>query len=274
MEFREVKDHIPEEDGTINIYHCKTGKGNDRLYLTRKGSTLLCYCHHCGDKGVFNLERRHESSYTGHYDKKLSDVKSKKVEYPVDSTFVMSEWSLPARNWLEKYGLDSHDASRGGLAYSPYRNRVIIPGWRIDNNDIGLIQMRSLDGSEPKYYNLHSRVPCTALEICVGSDPVPDKLVLVEDMLSCLKVSHVADSMCLFGTNMADQLVTHYLKTMSHKYEAIVVWLDNDNTQVRKKRLEIFKKLSTYGDTKVVTDLSDPKGYDAEKIREVLWNTL
>lgn len=47
----------PTEPGTVNVFHCKAGRNNDRLYITRcydDPYRIVAYCHHCGCSGVFS----------------------------------------------------------------------------------------------------------------------------------------------------------------------------------------------------------------------------
>ena len=49
-------DMAPESPGTVNIFHCKQGPGNDRLYITRKeDGNIVAYCHHCGSRGAHRV---------------------------------------------------------------------------------------------------------------------------------------------------------------------------------------------------------------------------
>lgn len=56
----------------VHIHHCKTGRGNDRLYIKRDyDGTVVGYCHHCGARG------RHSPGTKGVFHSRLSSLSRK-----------------------------------------------------------------------------------------------------------------------------------------------------------------------------------------------------
>jgi hypothetical protein len=92
-------------------------------------------------------------------------------------------------------------------------------------------------------------------------------VVLVEDMLSALKVSQIASAFVLGGTAIKDEQLRHLLKSFN-KFD---IMLDNDNWQVKTNQYKLYKKLSLFSrDVRVIEVDKDPKEYSLDELKELL----
>jgi hypothetical protein len=87
-------------------------------------------------------------------------------------------------------------------------------------------------------------------------------LVLVEDIISAIKVGHITPTLCLFGSNISlKRLAT--LKQLG--YNKIIIWLDWDKKEyaINASRLAQSIGLQTH----VIHTQLDPKEYSIEEIK-------
>lgn len=90
--------------------------------------------------------------------------------------------------------------------------------------------------------------------------------VLVEDALSAEKVSKFCDSIALLTTTADDVLKDKLIG----KYDHVIIWLDDDNTDVRIKQLDLQRILDPYFHVSVVRTSKDPKRHSREEIKDVI----
>ena len=91
-----------------------------------------------------------------------------------------------------------------------------------------------------------------------------EKIVLVEDAFSCIKVGEVAACWALNGTALTEE-VTKKLTRMSE----VTVWMDPDSPG-RRAAVKIKKALGSITRVKIITSDRDPKYYTIEEIKEIL----
>lgn len=91
----------------------------------------------------------------------------------------------------------------------------------------------------------------------------PNELVLVEDILSAIKVSLIGKrAMPLFGTNIRGRL--HQLKLL----DKVIIFLDND---MHQHSIKEAKNLDFYGiNTRVILSDKDPKEYTFQELKGIL----
>jgi hypothetical protein len=239
---------------TCHIHHCKLGKGNDRLYITRTpdGRSLLAFCHHCGGKGVYHFAGWVSTRAVA---KPLPTASG--VCLPYDAT---PELPLAAEHWLKSYDIQPPDWNRHGIVYSKWKGRLILPNYR--NGKLLSYAARSLDGSKPKYLTVGSTRIGKLVER--GSS----RLALVEDFLSAIKCGHHCDSYALGGVHLSDEAFDLILK---NNYTHYSVFLDNDNRKVRLQQLKLFTRLQPHGIVEVVKADRDPKEHTHEELEDILW---
>lgn len=90
-------------------------------------------------------------------------------------------------------------------------------------------------------------------------------LVLVEDLISAVKVGHISPTLCLFGSNISlKRLAT--LKLLG--YNEVIIWLDWDKKEYAIKASQLAQSIGLQ--SRVIHTKLDPKDYSTEEIRELL----
>lgn len=102
-----------------------------------------------------------------------------------------------------------------------------------------------------------------------GNNHFPNSIVLVEDIISGMKVGHIHPTLCLFGSNISlKRLAT--LKLLG--YNEVVIWLDWDK---KEYAIEAAGRAQSIGLTaRVIHTKLDPKDYDYANIREILTRSI
>jgi hypothetical protein len=207
------------------------------------------YCFSCGFwKGKSSFTRKKPVAGT------VLAQQSKGLSLPDDSTL-----SLPpcAYNWLTKYitGKEIRDNrfvwSDKGIPFGTnmYSECLIMPVYDPYGNLL-LYQARHFGGDDslPKYFTKGR--PDEVLHI-LGKNEGP--VVLVEDLISAIKVSRVQRSMPLFGSNLSLSTCGR-LATIT---DSLIIWLDNDKLREAHR---LARRYSTFFTSiEVISTTSDPK---------------
>lgn len=261
-----VKDHVPSNPGTVNVHHCKEGRGNDKMYVTLQpdNNTILVYCHHCHGKGRFNKRgRKHTGGAHAH---RIMSYPKETVAFPSAATWETKVWHRDATHWICQYGLTDDELKDNYIAYDPSRHALLLPVVSTAG-EVEVIQYRNLNhkkDGKPKYLTEAKR----GGQSWFRSRGVGDPLVLTEDMLSAIKVARVTSSIALLGTSLRHDLLNHL--TTNDTHGTIVVWLDDDNPQVRANQYEIAKQLELTHEVAVIHGQRQPKELTTTAITEVL----
>ena len=98
-----------------------------------------------------------------------------------------------------------------------------------------------------------------------GISGVPNSIVLVEDLISAVKVGHITPTLCLFGSNISlKRLAT--LKLLG--YNEVIIWLDWDKKEYAIKAAQQAQSIGLQA--RVIHTKLDPKEYDYETIKLAL----
>lgn len=280
-----VPDTVGEQ---VAIHHCKSGKGNDKLFIKRIDNGAIAYCHHCGQRGYASLralghgpyKARSSVSYASRSSKHAStsyifgrdrssesstgEDSSTACRYPSDARNQVKHWSSnEAKIWILKYGLSMDTINTAGICWSDKFSSILFP--RFYNGDMVAFQARKFpyDGG-PKYMTYgDSNSLYDPLKGSTGGST----LVLVEDYLSGLKVSQIAPAFVLNGTGLKDAQLSRLLQD----YSKFVIMLDNDNWQVKTAQMKLHKRISTYAKACSVVELErDPKEYGLADLQIIL----
>ena len=95
-----------------------------------------------------------------------------------------------------------------------------------------------------------------------------DKIVIVEDIISAIKVGRQEQALALMSTS-----ITQRMKLVLSKYGMFYIWLDMDNDQVINNAIKLLKTLGIFGTTKLLYTPNDPKEYDDTTIAGFLYAT-
>lgn len=246
------------EGETTNVHHCKHGRNNDRCYVTNKGDCYLFYCHHCGATGRLGTK-------LAAYKKKTS-----KRETALPKTFLMpasaeanvSKWPIEARMWPQRASLTTKQIEEVGMVWDERTGRVCLPV-SFEGMYRGYVA-RLIKGDGPKYLARRNDInKFIYAKHCNNSGSV----VLVEDILSCIKLYYCGyNAVALQGTAIDDSLLNY----VTSNYNDFIIWLDNDNAQVKMNQIKLQKKLSLFGNTKMIKTDKDPKEHSKEEIEKCL----
>lgn len=247
-----------DDDETVQVHHCKEGKDNDRCYVTRRGDTTLVHCFHCGGSGSVRdrFSRVKSAKAKGKTDGKNSTVPPKRAPY--DITYTPTEWSVDALGWVGGAGLTTGEISKYGIGYSPSRGRVYIPLMR-EGTRVGWLA-RKIEADGPKY--LQWKEGEFAFFINNGGDVC----VIVEDILSAIKIGRKYSVIALLGTSLSG----YALSKIATLFSEYVVWMDNDNPEVKMKQVQVKNILEDFADVRIVKTDKDPKEYSDEQIKNYL----
>lgn len=249
------------ENTTVNIHHCKSGHNNDRLYITNKGDVVVAYCHHCKYKGSWKVKRAAYKKHVAAIGKKSYHHLSGNL--PADLLIATDKWPIKAIKWALDAGLTTADILSNGFGYSPKLNRVVIP---IIHNGYKGYTARRLDGDGPKYLNAYKDgKDGFVFTKRVGTSKV---LVIVEDILSTIRVAGAGyNAVALLGTSLDQNIINLIL---AEGYTDFILWLDNDNPDVKLQQARIKQTLELFGKCNLVKTDNDPKSYTNKEIESIL----
>lgn len=172
---------------------------------------------------------------------------------------VTSELPFEARVWLGQYSLARLDIQENSIMWSPHWSRIIFPYF----DDTGLIAWQGRyvgeDKTKAKWFSqgkIHEIIH--PIKICKR------EAVLVEDIISAIKVSKVVGSIPIFGSSVS----TQHLLRLKKIVDRVWYWLDPD---MRTKSVSMASTARLYGlDAKVIFSDKDPKEESIETIRAKL----
>ena len=207
-------------------------------------SDLHCYCFRCG----YSSGRK---SFTRTEQKPTSQI-----VLPSDVT---TELPFEAKDWLKQYQLTRLDTNRNHIMWSDKWSRIIFPYF--NESELLAWQGRYVgeDKSKAKWFSqgkIH--------EIIHPIKVVARKAILVEDIVSAIKLSNYTGAIPLFGSSLSTQQILR-LKTVVNE---VWLWLDPD---VRNKSVKFAHVCNLLGLTAhVIFSDKDPKEHDHTDIANIL----
>lgn len=231
---------------------CPESNGTDhklRLWIANNGDHVVYYCHHCGEKASTKAKGSlfHETVKTPYNS-------PKDVQCPVDCALRLPGEALL---FLFKYGISPEDLKYHRISYSPSLNRVVFP---IINDQQELVhwQGRALGNGKPKWLGNTGTAQPWYSDI-----EGPRTIVIVEDIISAIKVNHIINSVALLGTYIKD----HDFQLIAETFDKVFVWFDADATG---KALRLTNRFSLYTKAHTLMTPQDPKCYSDEEIRNLV----
>ncbi len=182
-----------------------------------------------------------------------------------------------ARLWLGKYGITEREIVRNRLLWSSYWNQLIFPYFYKYGN-LAAWQGRGFPlpttevGHERKYKKWFSQGNLQKLYHILPAAEHYERIVVVEDIVSAIKVSRCSDvvsgrltgAMPLFGNDLALERIT----TLCKLTKKLSLWLDPN---MREKAVRLAVKARQYGlSANVIFSERDPKEESDERIKELL----
>jgi hypothetical protein len=253
-----------EVDEQTNVFHCKEGRGNDRLYIKRTVDGYLFNCFHCGKSGGIRAASVEGERVTVRPTRHKTRPVPTGARLPADVTGEWGSWHPRARGLVVRY-ITKQEVADHGLLYSPSLRRVVLPVY----DSLGLVgyQTRKLfdDDGGGKYLTF-TRRPQDFHMVCDGSER-NTTVVIVEDALSAIKCSRYVASAALFGVSLKDSM----LARLARRYANYLIFLDDDNAQVKMAALKIKRRLTMFGDCAIISGVGcDPKECDDDTLKGLI----
>ena len=170
-----------------------------------------------------------------------------------------------AIDWLRLYGINDAEIEQHHIGWSKNHERVIFPVFDSFDNLL-MWQGRYIPTSvgRPSQPKCFTQGFAESVYHIVG-DPDDTSLCIVEDILSCIKVSRVMPCMPLWGSVIS----TKRLVNLTDVVESLVIWLDHDKQDYAIKRALYARPLFN-DNVRVVATKYDPKVYGTEEIEKLV----
>lgn len=216
------------------------------------------YCFKCNyyaqDKGNLNVSMLAQKLQSEKQEQEKDSSNAVSISLPSDYSI-----NLPAEavRWLDQYDITKQEMHRNRIGWSKSRDTLVFPVFA--SGELIFAQERFF--SHPKMrYKTHGATEDTFHFM----GPRTNNLVLVEDLVSAIKVSRQFQAMPLWGSSISQDRILRLARFFDH----ITVWLDNDKASYAIRRAAHMKPYFTKVST-VVTEY-DPKAYTNEEIKEFL----
>ena len=218
--------------------------GNDRsgdnLAVYSDGHT---YCFRCG----FHSNRTRISEPIKRNEKT--------VVLPADIT---TELPYEARVWLGRYSLSRLDLTSNNVMYSPSLQRIVFPYF--DQTGLLAWQGRYVGTEDKAKWWSQGKIHEIIHPININNG----EAVLVEDIISAIKVSKIKGAIPIFGSSISAK---HFLR-LKQVVGRVWLWLDPD---MRSKSVKMASLANLLGlEAIVVFSDKDPKDYTHEEIKTFL----
>lgn len=187
----------------------------------------------------------------------IQEIKTPIVNLPED---VESSYPDHALKWMDQYGFNRNSLLRHGIMWSESTQLLIFPYYM--DGFLFAWQGRYFgpNPDHPKWLT-YGKIHDYDYILSPESD---GPLILVEDIVSAIKLSKYESTLPLFGSYISSKR----LQQLSKYYSTIIIWLDPD----KKKEALQFQKIGLQYCVNVYVVLSDkdPKELDYTQLEEIL----
>lgn len=199
-------------------------------------------------------------SYNTNYKPKVG--KGKPCKLPLDCSYMLP---YIAMNWLYRYGITLDLVNKYQLQWSETYDggRLIIPNYSDDGKLLGFQGRDVREYYEDKYSSRGSKsfLRSKNQELNI----INHGCVIVEDVMSCIKVGEVTACVALQGNTISDEKILE----LALQYEWFLLWLDKD-LGGDLGTINILPRLRRYRYAASITTEYDPKCYTFDEIRDIL----
>lgn len=225
------------------------GKDNskDNLAVYNDGHK---YCYACSYTESPNLRER--------IIKTLNPISKQSGKIRLPDDFSLNIPYQPTM-WLKGFGLFAWEINANRLGWSDDLKRLIFPVYGKDG-ELLMWQGRSLEDDQIKYLTFG---PKSDILHFIGIHRPNQHLILVEDLVSAIKVGRIAQTMPLWGSTLALKSI---LK-LKERFSTLGIWLDPDKNV---ESVKMALRASQYMKVFVIHSDKDPKCYSTEVIVEYL----
>lgn len=164
-----------------------------------------------------------------------------------------------ATDWFFQYGFDNNALTRYNILWSEHRQFLVFP-YFIDGELVAW-QGRYF-GEDKKIGKWHTKGKVEEIIYTLG--PKSKSLVLVEDIVSAMKLSRIIQSSPLFGSVISLKRLT----MLRHFYDTLYIWLDPDK---QKEAIQFAQRGRLFGfDCHVILSDKDPKEHTTEELEQYI----
>lgn len=172
--------------------------------------------------------------------------------------------------WLRKFGITDFEIHRNNIGWSPSLEWIIFPIYDDeDSTKVVAWEVRNFSDAGPKSLFYGSKKDVIHI-ISYNKLETVNTIVIVEDIISSIKVGRVYPCLCLFGSEI-DTMTLIKLKKMVEGWDLpphLTLWLDPDKLD---QSLKIGQQAFFVGfDVSIVYTIQDPKYHDADKIKTTI----
>lgn len=255
----QVAENLPQGHKTRHdCPECGAGTNTNAAIVNHSHKGYSLYCNACGHnpfkgKGTLSLAQ-------------LADIKAlnEKASTPqvlsIPPDFQLSI-PLKGRLWLYKAGITQERWEDCGIGYSPALQRVVLPVYR--DGKLVWFQSRGIHKEQsPKY--IQPSLPKKGATFELHADSALDAgiVIIVEDILSAIRIGVQFNTVCILGTKLSDEQIRRL-----RKFTKVITWLDGDRagregSAVIRKTLGLIKKVGNIKTEK------DPKSYSNKQIKQ------
>lgn len=257
MDWLETAKKLPQ--GRTIKTSCDDCQKKDKCQLVSHGNKGYSrHCFRCGEHEFVPYGDRTLAEILRHRRERDQELRDVAVELPKDFTL-----DIPDKNalWLYKAGISAELARSYGIGYSEYYDRVVLPVY--DGEDLVAMQMRATDGRNPKYINPKGPKTHAALFKAGIPDNSP---VIVEDILSAIKVGRVKYAVSVLGTSLTDLRASRIAKEST----SVTIWMDSDDAG-RSGARKAQKQMNLLGiPNRIISTEKDPKLHTLNEIRRII----
>jgi len=173
------------------------------------------------------------------------------IKLPDDASF---DYKNPGLAWCLKYGITIQELINNKVYWSERKQQIVFTWWDDEENLLAYQARNFLPSSKLKYYtqgDVNSLLPVYQANSAVRGE----RIVVVEDCLSAIKIARQSDAMPCLGSDLPPTKINRMVRL----YGTFLVWLDG-NMYTNAQR--IARRAGLLGcSTEVVWTEKDPKDY-------------
>jgi hypothetical protein len=244
---------------------CGANTGTKAMMVSHSLKAYSGFCFACDHKpfhmkGKQTLESLAELRRLNN--ESLQRTEGSALKLPNDFTTAIP---LEGRLWLYKSGITDKLRKQYNIGYSARLHRVVLPIYDTKGTLIWFQCRALLDGQRPKYLQPSRDKTGVVFESTTrNTDATKERVVVVEDIMSAIRVGVTHKALSLLGTK-AD---TTHVNTLS-EYSEVTTWLDSDKAG-RRGSATIRQAVSMLTSTSNILTSEDPKAYSDQQIKEIL----
>jgi hypothetical protein len=261
----EIAKQLPVGHKTrVDCPECGEGTQTKAMMVSHSLKAYSGYCFACGanpfeTKGKQTLEQLAEIKRLNN---ELLATEEGPLRLPKDAT---NNIPLEGRLWLYSNGITDRLRKQYNIMYSERLRRVILPVYDSKGTLIWFQCRALLEGQKPKYLQPSRDKASVVFESTSETTKrSTGSVVLVEDIMSAIRVGEVIKTFSLLGTRAS----IYQINSLS-AYDTVSVWYDSDKAG-KRGAATIRKTIGMLTDTKNICVEHDPKAYSKQQIENIL----